>query len=171
MTVLQETAAAVHALASALRQAANDPADATRLLAALAASAGNGPTGVFCRRAAVVELCRAAADYRPTSYDDAAGLRARLCALLDREITDAGDAGEDEVFRAFHALRAAVVQDLTARGASLARVVAVERRRSLPAAVLAHQLYRDATRAEELVERVDPPHPLFLPPTFAALDR
>lgn len=171
MSAASDFAASIRALASALRAAATDPADGLRLLDRLAAVPGEGPTATLARRAAVIELCRASAAYRPRSYEGAAKLRARLCELLDAEIVAAGDAGQDEAFAALRRLRAAVVRDLTARGASLARLTTVRRRRSLPALVLAHQLYSDAARQGELVRRTDPPHPLFMPPEFVALDR
>jgi prophage DNA circulation protein len=40
---------------------------------------------------------------------------------------------------------------------------------SLPALVLAHRIYDDAGRADQLVQQVQPVHPLFMPQSFQAL--
>lgn len=170
MTAASDFTEAVRALTAALRQAL-PVADAIRLLPALAAQAGPTITGALCRRIAVVEACRASASYQPASYDEAAALRAMLCELLDVEIIRAGDEGEDATWRALRRLLAAVVRDLTARGASLAPLVEVRQRRSLPSLVLANRLYQDAEREAELVARVDPRSPLFMPMAFTALAR
>ncbi|WP_295537393.1 hypothetical protein [uncultured Pseudacidovorax sp.] len=186
MTTPTEFAGAAQAVAAALQAAAVDPADGVRLLATLAdfspavatpaseigAAMATMQTaeGALFRRAALVAMCRASADYQPASYDDAVTLRVRLAALLDAEIQRAGDDGSDATFAALRALRAAVVQDLTARGASLARMQQVEVAASLPAPVLAQRLYRDATRADDLVLQANPPHPAFMPRTFTALN-
>ena len=42
--------------------------------------------------------------YQPSSYDDAVSVRNQVCALLDTEITIAGDQGEDDVYNALRAL-------------------------------------------------------------------
>lgn len=121
------------------------------------------------RRAAVVELARAAAAYQPTSYDDAVAVRRAVVAAIEGEMDDAGDAGDDGTYAALLALRTAVVRDLTARGADLAPLRQVTPPAALPALTLANQLYADATRADDLVARTDPAHPLFLPTSFRAL--
>lgn len=175
-------AAQVQAAVAALQASAADPADAVRLLAQLAvfqaptvvsAQAGvadvAGAIGDLFRRTAVIALARASAIYQPASYDDAAALRELVTGLLDDEITLAGDQGEDASYAALRALRVAVVKDLTARGASLAPIVAFELSSPLPALAAATRLYRDPSRADQLVTQVDPVHPLFLPPDFAAL--
>ena len=86
MSALDDFADALAALPPVLRLAAIDPADAVRLLESLAGSAGDGPSALYARRLAVAELASAAADYQPTSYDEAVALRDRVCRLLDREI-------------------------------------------------------------------------------------
>lgn len=121
------------------------------------------------RRAALVELALAATDYQPASYDDAFHLREVVAGALDAEIAIAGDQGEDGVYAAFRTLRAAVVQDLTARGADLAQVRTFTLGGSLPALAVAQRLYGDAARADGLVAQVDPVHPLFMPPVFQVL--
>ncbi|HEV2364038.1 MAG TPA: DNA circularization N-terminal domain-containing protein, partial [Caulobacteraceae bacterium] len=121
------------------------------------------------RRSAATALARAAAVYQPSSYDDAAGVRTTITGLYDAEILIAGDEGEDATYGALRALRAAVIQDLTVRGASLARIQTFAFGAPLPALHLATRLYRDPSRADELVIQAIPVHPLFMPPAFQAL--
>ena len=177
---------ALAALVEAVRAGITDPADQVQVLLALAGftftdSAG-GSVGVgaamaamrdamaaACRRAVLVSLARASASYQPVSYNDAAALRVVLAAALDGEITAAGDAGEDASYLALKALRAAVVQDLTVRGASLPSVVTVRMQLPLPSLALAQYLYCDASRADEIAAESGAIHPAFCPVTFQAL--
>ena len=158
------------ALASAVRAACVDPADQVRQMLALAQSAPLDAMGAPLRRVALAQMARASAAYQPSSYQDAAALRGLVCDALDDEITRAGDAGEDEVYTAFRALRIAVVLDLRARADALPRLRQVTVP-PLPAEVLAYRLYGDATRADELVTRADPINPLFMPTDELVLDR
>ena len=84
-------------------------------------------------------------------------------------ISTAGDQGDDASYTALRVLRTAVVQDLQARGAVLSPLVTVTAGDTRPALAAAQQLYRDASRADQLVVQADPIHPLFLPTTYTAL--
>ncbi len=164
---------------------AQSPADQIRLLAVLAgyqptvtastAAIGGAiataqtATGAACRRAALAGLAQAEAAYQPVSYDDAMAVLDLITAVMDAEIVVAADLGDDASYLALRALRAAVADDLITRGADLPRVVTVTRGRSLPSLVLAYQLYGDATRSDDLIARVDPPAPLWMPTAFQAL--
>lgn len=121
------------------------------------------------RRAAVVELAIAASDYQPTSYDDAIAVRDQVSSAIAAEMDAAGDAGDDATYAAFATLRTAVIRDLAARGASLAPLKTVSLPASQPALTLAERLYADAARADDLVARARPRHPLFMPTRFRAL--
>lgn len=185
MSQASDLATAAQALAAALLASAIDPADGIRLLSSLADFEPGAVTsssvvgtkmatmqdacGDLFRRAAVVAACRAAANYQPASTTDAANLQAVVTQLLDAEILIAGNQGEDGTFTALRALRAAVVQDLQARAAGLPGTIVVTVPAALPAPVLAQRLYRDPTRADELVTESGAPHPAFLPPGFTAL--
>ena len=173
-------------LVEAMRTGMNNPADQVRVLLNLAMfsyqdSAG-GSIGISadratmrdamaaaCRRAALVSLARASATYQPVSYDDAATLRASVAAALDVEITAAGDAGEDDTYAALKTLRAAVVRDLTVRGASLPTVVTVNLALNLPSLTIAQRLYRDASRSDQIAGEAQAIHPAFCPLSFQAL--
>ncbi len=177
---------ALATLVEAMRAGIIDPADQIRVLSGLAgftfADNADGLVGVgsakatmrdamaaACRRAALASLARASASYQPVSYDDAAALRLSLAAVLDTEITAAGDAGEDATYVALKALRSAVAQDLTVRGASLPSVVTVRLQAPLPSLVIAQFLYRDASRSDGIAAEARAIHPAFCPVSFQAL--
>ena len=178
-------AAAAQVLATSLAATAADPTDAIRLLTDLASFS---PTGSFTsspigtamssmqsscaslfRRTALASVAQACADYQPSSYNDATTLLENVTTLFDAEIETAGDAEDDASFTALRALRGAVVGDLQARGASLAPLVTMSFAGSLPALVLAHRIYGDAGRSDQLIQQTQPVNPLFMPQTFQAL--
>lgn len=93
------------------------------------------------------------------SYDDAASTRDTLAEQLDDLALSVADSGDDTLAGAIDALRIAMIEDVTARGASLARLYQWTPPTTLPAVVIAQRLYADATRADEIVARngvVDP---------------
>lgn len=180
-------AAAAADLANALAASANDPADAIRMLLSLAAWTppaipGAGPLASRARQAAdaiasnlrcsaCAALATATLAYGPVSYQDAQALRVAVCDALDAEATRAGDTGRDATFRALTDLRTAVAMDLAVRGANLAWLVEIDTRQSMPSLAEAWTLYQDTPREPGLVASADPPHPLFLPASFAALNK
>jgi prophage DNA circulation protein len=173
-----DLAAAAQALCASLLASTTDPADGIRLLAEVAGftppsmvsmTPAGAAIGDLFRRAAVVAIARASATYQPWSYDDAVSLRTAVAGYIDAEIQVAGDEGDDASFTALSALRVAVVQDLTTRGATLARMTAVTSPEPEPALALAQRLYRDPSRADQLVTEAQPVHPLFMPTSFQAL--
>jgi hypothetical protein len=121
------------------------------------------------RRAAAISLARASATYVPTSYQDAQRMLSIVDAGLWQVTEEAGDIFDDASYNALKALRAAVQADLGARGANLAQVVTRTFGAQQPALVLAYRLYQDATRADDLIARNDPPHPGFMPVSVEAL--
>jgi hypothetical protein len=113
----------------------------------------------YARRLALVEEARLSALSVFESAADAQAVRDDLTGRLALE----AEAGSDDVFEAFTALRIAVWNDLTARSADLARAAVYTPAETQPAIVLAWQIYGDATRWEELCRRNDIAHPLFVP--------
>jgi prophage DNA circulation protein len=180
-------AAAAAVLAGAVAAAANDPADAIRMLLPLAAWTppaipGSGPLAMQARTAAdaiaanlrcaaCAALGRATAAYQPISYDDARALRLAVCAILDAEATRAGDVGRDATYQALRQLRAAVAIDLAVRGAALAALVEIDTPAPMPSLAAAWSLYQDTTREPQLVASAQPANPLFLPASYVALNR
>lgn len=178
-------AEALQASIAALLEATDDPRVAIRLLSALSDFFPSAPTsatpigiaqgimqtalGCLARRSALAALVQASALYQPSSRDDAANLRDALCALIDAEILVAGDNGDDASYVALRSMRSAMVIDLNARGAALAPMQTFNFSANMPAPVLAQRIYRDPTRADQLVAEANPPHPAFMPVSFAAL--
>jgi prophage DNA circulation protein len=113
------------------------------------------------RVAALAEGARAAARVEFDSYQAAIAARDELVDGLTEVMEQAGTA--DEVYDALRGLRSAVVRDIAARGADLARLVAWTPQATQPSLALAQQLYADATREAELLTRNRVRHPLFVP--------
>lgn len=112
-------------------------------------------------RTAVAEAAQAQTqtDYKNT--DEAEAIRDGLVEAIDK-ITDAPETPE-AIYRAFVALRSAVVRDITERALDLPHLRTVTLPETLPAVVVAHRLLGDATRADEIVSRNRLPHPGFVP--------
>jgi len=107
---------------------------------------------------ALAESARAVADTTFPSATDALAARDALLDTLDARAETALDATYD----ALATLRSALVRDAAARGANLARVVAYTPGNTLPALVIAHALYGDASREAEIIARNNLPHPVFV---------
>jgi prophage DNA circulation protein len=121
---------------------------------------------------AVAAAVRAVADVVVTSYDQAERLRLRMRRLVDLAVERAADAEETLVVRALRDAGGWVARDLIERGRPLARIVTYTTGTPLPAVTLAHKLYQDAGRADELVA-ANPAHdhPAFMPMRGRALSR
>ena len=180
-------ATAAAALAQAVADAINDPADAIRLLLPLASwvpapPPGSGPLATEAQAAqdAIADNLRCAAcaalgaatqRYLPASYQDAQALRRAVCDVLDAQATRSADAGRDATFAALRDLRTLVSMDLAIRGANLAWLVEVETAASTPSLAEAWALYHDTTREPALVASSGVRHPLFMPLDFQALSK
>lgn len=119
------------------------------------------------QRAAIAGAAQSSAAANYASLDDAITVRDRLLAAIDSQLeaTDVvtGAPIDDVTFQAFTTLRAAVSEDLTLRGGKLPRLTRYTPSATLPALVIAHQLYGDATREAEIVSRNKIRHPGFVP--------
>lgn len=94
-------------------------------------------------------------------YDDSKLLRDRLTAALDAESLTASDGA----YAALQAARSAVWQDLTERSRVGARLTNRTPSETVPALVLAYDLYEDAARDAEICTRnAAVRHPGFVPP-------
>jgi prophage DNA circulation protein len=91
----------------------------------------------------------------------ARALRDALLAQIDWEL-ELGDPTYD-VTATLAQVRAAVVRDVATRSEYLLRTATYTPLAVLPAVVLAHRIYQDATRADELVLRNGVAHPAFVP--------
>lgn len=195
---LQAFADTVLALPSVMASVAPTPADGIRLVGSLRAAAPAPSTGganvpaatpgaaltasmataalstassALLRRGCAIAQAQLSSQYQPISRDDAQAVLNFVLASIDAEIAAAGDMGEDSAYNSLRTLRTAVAQDLSSRAASAAALATVTMNAPLPAPVLAQRLYRDATRADELVQEAAPIHPAFMPRVFQALAR
>ena len=177
---------ALSAIVEAMRGGMTDPADQVRVLLGMAgfsvpypptSTTGTGAAQQVmrtamtdaCLQAVAVSLALASSSYQPASYDDAAAVRTAVADALGLAVTAAGDAGNDATYMALKGLRAAVIRDMTVRGASLPTVVAVSFPLNLPSLVIAQKLYGDAGRADEIAAESGAVHPAFCPMAFQAL--
>jgi prophage DNA circulation protein len=111
------------------------------------------------RQTAIIEAAALSAKVAYPSYQEAIAIRDELADLLDNEMETA----DDDTYEALTALRIAMLQDISARGGDLARLTNYTPQRTLPALVITHQLYGDATRSEEIISRNNVRHPGFVP--------
>lgn len=112
------------------------------------------------RRTAVVEAARSAALVPFQTYTEAVTVRDSLADQLD-ELAEATQS--DDVYESLVNVRAVMVRDVTVRGADLARTVTITPDATLPALVLAYNLYEDASRDADIISRNNVRHPGFVP--------
>lgn len=119
--------------------------------------------GYAARRAqcryALTAACAYIRDAELSVYDDAIADRDAIAALIAAEEEEA-DAETADTLRA---LRTALIQDVTRRVAGLPRVTEYTPRGVVPVTLIAWELYGDAERTTEVVDRNDIIHPLFAP--------
>lgn len=109
-------------------------------------------------RAATVAAARLVADTDWMSRQDAIAAGNDTLALIDAQMTT-DEAITDSVYGALVALRAAVSEDLRRRAVALPGLITYTPQTTLPALVVAHRLYGDATRADEITVRNGARHP------------
>lgn len=135
-----------------------------------ASIAGNALHDLF-RRHAIAGLANAVSNYYPISRDDAQTVMSTVVSAVEKEITIAGNQGEDAVYLSLRNLKTAMVQDLRARGASLADTQLIETPSNMPSLYLAQKVYQDSSREIEMVRAAKPIHPAFMPTEFRALSK
>lgn len=92
-------------------------------------------------------------------YDDAIIIKNELLATIDTEIESANDSS----YLALKNLRTKTYADITARTQGAARLKEVTPKAVTPALVLAYDMYEDAARDSEIIERNKVRHPGFVP--------
>lgn len=121
---------------------------------------------------ALAECAVAVADIVPRSNAEASALRRLLTENFDLAIARASAFEQPLVQRSLRETQGKVARDLIERGRPLAHLVSYETAVPLPAVVLAHRLYQDAGRRDELVaENAGTDHPSFMPMTGRAYSR
>ncbi|UAN52222.1 DNA circularization protein [Serratia sp. JSRIV002] len=114
-------------------------------------------------------MAAVAADYSPSSYDDAIAMLNRVCDTMDTVLLLAADAGNDDDYTNLLETRNSLVDAFTLKGAKLSALTQISMSTSMPALALANRLYQDGARGDELIQTVQPRHPAFMPLTFRAL--
>lgn len=114
---------------------------------------------LMVRSSAVMAGARIVAGTDYASSDDAIADRDALLTAIERVQAVA----DDDLFAAMQTLRVALVDDIEARAASLARLATYTPSRTEPATVIAYRLYGDADRDAEIVARNRITHPAFVP--------
>lgn len=112
------------------------------------------------------EIVRAVVTARFSSYQEAQSLRDALADLFDQSATAAADRGDDAHAATIDSLRRAMARDITARGATLARLFSYTPKATEPALVIANRIYGTTdieTRTAEIVSRNKVRHPGFVP--------
>ena len=112
------------------------------------------------------EIVRAVVTARFSSYQEAQALRDSLADLFDQSATAAADRGDDAHAATIDSLRRAMVRDITARGATLARLFSYTPKATEPALVIANRIYGTVdieARTAEIVSRNKVRHPGFVP--------
>lgn len=120
-------------------------------------------TAALCRRAALVCLCKAVAQWQANNWDEVTKIKQRLSVLLNDEIVTAIDAQDIDTANALKELRVKTLAILTNAAGELPHLRTITRNEPLPALFIAQQLYADASRADEVIQRTQPTHPAFMP--------
>jgi prophage DNA circulation protein len=110
--------------------------------------------------AATIETCRAMANLTMPSWGYASSARDELTDAIDDLIED--DLTTDESFESLRNLRAAVVLHFEETAQDLPRIQYYTPPVTMPSALAAQIVYRDATEADDLVDRNNVFHPLFV---------
>lgn len=122
-----------------------------------------------CTRLALATEARVIAQTNFQSRGEVDALLQRLNGAFDSAEQAASENREADVYRQLVGLHAAVTRDLLGRSRPLPRVVSYTLARPTSSIVLAHRLYYNASRSEELRRENRTPHPLFMPQTIRAL--
>ncbi|ROS02958.1 DNA circularization protein [Raoultella terrigena] len=122
----------------------------------------------------IVILCSgamtsAAADANPTSRNEADDITRRVATKLDTALILAGDRGDDELYNSLMQVRASFLSAMDLISAGLSELMQINTASPLPALVLANRLYQDGSRANELIQEANVPHPAFMPITMRVL--
>lgn len=110
-------------------------------------------------RVAEAEACRSVSQISFDSYEESAALRTARYTGIEMLLPSA----RIHLYHSLKTLRHAVVDDVIQRGGNLSRFGHYQPSSTLPALVLAHQLYGDANKADDIIKRNKIKHPCFIP--------
>jgi len=112
------------------------------------------------RVSVLAETCRVVASLVPVSINAAISVRDELIDSIDIMAED--EDCSDNMFAAMQDLRAKVVKHFEQAAAALPTIIEYIPNVTLPALVIAHDIYGDATREDEIVQRNNIAHPSFV---------
>lgn len=145
-------------------------ADLNRMRAVYVATAALVPVGVPGKAIvsasclfALVEIGRILASTTFTSRDDVDAALQQTNAMFEASELLAGQSRATSLYRAIVTLHAAVTADLTQRSYPLPRLITYGVPKTIGALVLAHRLYGDASRAEQIAATNAVFNPAFMP--------
>jgi len=166
-TAVEEPERALNGLKQLFNAGENSPATPTTTSNREKQAANIEHMHGLTRRAAIAEAARLTSTTTFATSNDAIRWRDNINAAIDAqlEFESAVDASpiHDNVYQSLMALRTSVSTDLAIRGAKLPRLVEHVGLVQEPALVLAYRLYGDSDRADEIIERNNLSHPLFVP--------
>jgi len=155
--------------------AGSDPVYSNTSPRALQATRNTQAMNELVRTSAVVSAARSSADLElspalqgdnPITRTAVLDLRDELLDAIDirQQVTDiiTGASIDDALYNSLADLRVAVMLDLSARGKRLPSVITYTPRATLPALLIAHRLYGDASRDGELINLNNIAHPGFV---------
>lgn len=103
------------------------------------------------------------------SLAEARQLRDALLEAIDQRADAAAEAEDDGAFRGWREVAASASRDMTERARRAPLLASYTLPQGLPSLALSQRLYRDGSRADELVLLNDAPHPAFMPAAGSAL--
>lgn len=115
------------------------------------------------RALALGQIAVAVANTEFPSKQDAVEQRDEVLDLFEQEILIAGDTGQDDIYRALDEVRNALAKQINARAVNLPNLRKITNLDHVPALAFAYNLYEDAERDQEIVERNHIRNPLFIP--------
>lgn len=160
-------------LADAVRL--SSPTEAVRMLIELSSfrlptsSDAEASSLLAIRTSIIASLGFAISEIQPVSSNEANAMLDIVIPIFDEIILDVSDAGLRGVASELRTMKTNVVSFLERLVLTKPELIDIKYNTSLPAAVIAYKLYRDATRADELVVENKPINPLFMPHTLRAL--
>ena len=117
------------------------------------------------QRVAVIEGVRSSSQIDYSTADEAEKVSQQRQALIEQQQINNGTQSDinDDLYQSLRTLRTAMVTDLRIRGARLPKIRSIQLDANQPAIVLAHQLYENVDRANEIVSQNNVRHPGFVP--------
>ncbi len=105
------------------------------------------------RSHALAVMAESTADMTFDSYNTAVAYRDELSTAMDDEVLILGNTDNDQAVLVLEELRADMVGDITTRSANLKRVKTIQRNETVPAVVLAYDLFGSGEAESDIITR------------------